>query len=107
MAERARDPLSALLDMEGLLSRPKAWEVEAINAIPFINGTGGEWNFIAANRMPFHQLIRQPQAAVRRFQNSPWRSGAVRISLPWPIPAMTFHEFSYRMERVRRIFKYG
>jgi FMN phosphatase YigB (HAD superfamily) len=96
------DAASALFDMAGLLTRPSRAEVAMVNAIPFIHGLNGRHTAAAVNVMPLHEYVLNPRGVVRRLGNAPWRSGAVRAALPWPLPGMDYATFRDRMERVLR-----
>ncbi len=98
------DPVSALFDIASLLHRPGPREVKAINAIPFVHGLDGRRLSVAINPIPLHELLRQPRASLRRLANAPWRAGAVRASLPWPIPNMSHADFHHRATRLLRMF---
>jgi hypothetical protein len=97
------DPDAAAFDLRGLLTRPTRREVARVNAIPFIHGLEGTHNVVAANPVPLHELLLHPGATLRRIGNSPWRAGAVRGSLPWPIPDMTFAELRHRVQQLLRL----
>jgi FMN phosphatase YigB (HAD superfamily) len=97
------DPGSAIFDLAPLLTCPTAREVAAVNTIPFIHGASGERTSVAIKLVPLHQLLLSPDAALRRFENSPWRAGSIRASLPWPVPSMSFHDLRHRVERIRRL----
>ncbi|HEX5326490.1 MAG TPA: hypothetical protein VFW75_07455, partial [Acetobacteraceae bacterium] len=103
----AIDPASALFDLERLLTRPTREEVAAINTVPYIHTADGSSNAVAVAPIPLLELIRAPAAAVRRIERAPWRSGTLRASLPWPVPGMSFAEFRYRFERLRRLLPGG
>ncbi len=96
----AIDAESALFDLVPLLTTPSAADVAEINAIPFINGPDGGGNVVAVNRMPFRTFVLDPEAALRRSANCPWRAGWVRANLPWPFPAMTYATFRDRAGRL-------
>lgn len=101
------DPGAALFDSAGLLSRPTAREVRAINAIPFVHGIDGRRISSALNPLPLHEWLRHPWASLQRLANAPagapWRAGAVRAGLPWPLPDMSHAEFRHRVGQLRRI----
>jgi len=96
---------AALFDLEPLLTHPTAHEIAAINTIPFVHGIDASRNATPVNPVPLKQLLLDPLAAVRRFENAPWRSGTMRASLPWPIPDMSFGDFRWRVERLRRMLR--
>lgn len=101
------DPASALFDIAGLLRRPNAREVRAINTIPFVHGIDGRRISAAINPLPLHELLLRPLASLQRLATAPagapWRAGAVRASLPWPLPDMTHAEFRHRVSQLRRL----
>ena len=94
------DPDAALFDMAGLLTRPKRGEVAGLNTIPFIHGLEGTHSVVAVNPVPLQDLVLHPRHTLRWIANAPWRAGAVRASLPWPLPDMTYADFRHRMERL-------
>ena len=94
---------SALFDTADLLSRPSRAEVAAMNAVPFIHGIGGTGAVVAVNPVPWDEMLRNPRGALGRIATSPWRAGAARASLPWPIPDMHYADFRHRMERLLRL----
>ena len=96
---------SALFDFEGLLMQPTAQEVATINAIPFIAGINSSRNTVAASRVPLREFLMDLNHAIKRLENSPWRSGSLRASTPWPIPSMSFQDFCYRTSRLRNLFR--
>ncbi len=98
------DPDSVLFDFAPLLARPSRREVRAINAIPFVHGLDGRRLSVAVNPVPLHEFVRYPKATLQRLANAPWRAGAVRASLPWPIPDMTHRDFHHRATRLLRLF---
>ncbi len=101
------DPASALFDIARLLRRPSAREVRAINAIPFVHGINGKRISAALNPVPWHEWLRHPWASLQRLADAPagapWRAGAVRASLPWPVPDMSHADFHHRVSQLRRI----
>ena len=97
------NPESALFDFEGLLTHPTVQEVAMINAIPFIAGINSSRNTVAASRVPLREFLLNLNHAIKRLENSPWRSGSVRVSTPWPIPSMSFQDFRYRISRLRHL----
>ena len=99
----AIDPASALFDFAGLLRRPSRAEVARLSAIPFVHGADGRHLAAAVNPAPLHEVLLRPAATLRRFGRAAWRSGAVRASLPWPIPDMTYAELCHRYEQLRRL----
>jgi FMN phosphatase YigB (HAD superfamily) len=100
-------PASALFDADALLTRPTLQEVKAINTVPFINAPNGRGIGVAINPVGLRQLLLDTPAALRRFDTAPWRSGAIRLALPWPIPAVTYHELVHRFGQVRRLIGRG
>jgi len=98
------DPASALFDLERPLTRPSRADINMINTIPFIQDVGRTISHVPVNPVPWHELLRSPHRAIQRISRSPWRAGAVRASLPWPIPDMTFADFKHRAERLASIF---
>ena len=99
----AIDPRSAILAMTDLLTRPSRAEVEAINRIPFIQGIGGGASIGPIKPIPPHAWLQQPMQTLRRIERAPWRSGAARASLPWPLPNMTVAELQHRVRVLRRL----
>ncbi len=99
----AIDPASALFDFAGLLRRPSRAEVARLNAIPFVHGADGRHLGVAVNPAPLHEVLLRPAATIQRFGRAAWRSGAMRASLPWPIPDMTYAELCHRYDRLRRL----
>ncbi len=101
------DPASALFDIARLLHRPSAREVRTINAIPFVHGIDGRRISAAVNPVPLHEWLRHPWASLQRLADAPahapWRAGAVRASLPWPMPDMAHADFRHRVGQLRRI----
>jgi len=104
-AEIAAD--SALADIAALLTTPSHADVAAINALPFINGLNGGHNVCAANRVGLRRLLLDPEGALRQMRHSPWRAGAVRLALPWPMPGMTFRDLEHRLRKLRRMLRLG
>jgi FMN phosphatase YigB (HAD superfamily) len=100
----AIDPKSALFDIERLLLRPTVQDVATINTIPFIAGINGGRNLVAVNPVPLHEFLLGLNRAIRRMEHSPWRSGSVRASTPWPIPSMSFQDFRHRVRRLQCLF---
>jgi hypothetical protein len=94
------DPDAALCDLCGLLARPTRHQVAEVNQIPFIHGVDGAHNTVAVNPVPLHELVFRPGPTLHRIGNAPWRAGAVRASLPWPIPDMTYADFHHRLRRL-------
>jgi len=94
------DPASALFDLEPLLTHPTAQQVAEIGDIRFIGGFDSAHPVPTVRRVPLHKFLSDPEGAIRQLGCSPWRSGAVRASLPWPIPSMTFPEFRDRTRRL-------
>ncbi len=101
------DPESALFALRGLLTQPTAADVAMVNSIPFIHGLNGRHTVPAVNPMPLREYLLNPRGVVRRLGNAPWRSGAVRAALPWPLPGMDYATFRDRMERVLRWLRLG
>ncbi len=101
----AIDPASALFDLEPLLTRPTAQQVEEIGAIRFLGGFDSAHTLRAVNPVPLHEFLLDPGGAIRRLGHSPWRSGAVRVSLPWPLPSMTFPELRDRAQRLLNLLR--
>jgi hypothetical protein len=99
------DPASALADLVPLLSQPTRRQVAAVNRIPFIQGLDGTQSVVAVNPVPLHELIWHPRHALRRIGNSPWRAGAVRASLPWPLPDMGYADFHHRANKLLQLFR--
>jgi hypothetical protein len=52
-------------------------------------------------------LLLRPLASLQRLATAPagapWRAGAVRASLPWPLPDMTHAGFRHRVSQLRRL----
>jgi hypothetical protein len=101
------DPDSALADIAALLTTPSQADVAAINAVPFINGLNGALNGRAANKVGLRRLLLDPEGALRQLRHSPWRAGAVRLALPWPVPGMTFGDLEHRLRKLRRLLRRG
>lgn len=93
------DGLSALSPMESLLTRPTRAEFELVNRVPFLDTEDGKL-LPAVNPLPLHEALRGPRRALRRLDNAPWRAGAVRAALPWPVPGMSYQELNDRAMRV-------
>jgi hypothetical protein len=98
---------SALADIAALLTVPSHADVAAINAVPFINGLNGSHNVKAANKVGLRRLVFDPEGALRQLRHSPWRAGAVRLALPWPLPGMTFGDLEHRLRKLRRLLRLG
>lgn len=94
------DPEAAVFDLHDLLTRPTRQQVAGVNRIPFIHGVDGTHSAVAVNPVPLHELVLYPSNSLRRIGNSPWRAGAVRASLPWPVPDMTYADFRHRLRRL-------
>jgi FMN phosphatase YigB (HAD superfamily) len=94
------DADAGLFDLRGLLAQPTRQQVAAVNRIPFIHGVDGGHSSVAVNPVPLHELVLHPGHALRRIGNSPWRAGAVRASLPWPVPDMSYADFRHRFQRL-------
>ena len=101
----AMDPGSALHDLDGLLTRPTASDVAAVNLVPFIHGADGRENRPAVNPVPWHEW-RHPRAVLRRLADAPWRSGAIRASLPGPLGAMPYADLRHRVTRLARLLRW-
>ena len=99
------DPDAALFDIAGVLASPTAAQVAQFNAIPFIHAAdpADPALRVAVNRVPPHEFLLQPRAVLRRLHDAPWRAGALRASLPWPLPSMDFPTFRDRFERLLRL----
>jgi FMN phosphatase YigB (HAD superfamily) len=97
------DPASAIFDATNLLTRPTVREVKAINAVPFINAVNGHSNGVAVNPIGLRQLLLDTTSALRRIDTAPWRSGSIRLALPWPLPAMTYPELAHRIGQLRQL----
>lgn len=96
------DPHSALSEMIPLLARPSAGDVAAINRVPFVHGVDSTVSSRPVNPVSLRQMLLHPTAATRRISYAPWQGGTLRASLPWPVPDMSFPEFSDRVHRLRR-----
>jgi len=94
------DADSALSTLEALLLRPSCADVARINRIPFIHYDDDPALFPAVNPLPLHEAIRKPRQSLKRLGNAPWRAGAVRAALPWPVPMMSYDVLRQRAERV-------
>ncbi len=103
----AIDPEAALFDIARLLSRPSRADVARINALPFVHGVGGQRISVAVNPVPLHEMARHPGRSLRRLAQAPWRAGAVRASLPWPLPDMSYAELCHRYDRLRQLLRRG
>jgi len=99
------DAGSALAGIETLLTVPTQADVATINAVSFINGLNGGHNVRAANKVGLRRLVLDPEGALRQMRNSPWRAGAVRLALPWPIPGMTFDDLEHRLRKMARLLR--
>jgi len=98
-------PDTALADIETLLTVPSLADVATINAVPFINSLNGGHNVRAANKVGLRRLALDPEGALRQMRHSPWRAGAVRLALPWPIPGMTFGDLEHRLRKMARLLR--
>ncbi len=110
----AVDPVSALSPLEPVLLRPTRREAAMLNSVPFINTDGAGTIATAVNPLPLREAILFPARSLRRLENAPWRAGAVRLALPWPMPGMSFEVLQWRARRVldragrlRRLFSRG
>jgi hypothetical protein len=98
------DRATALFDVHGLLTRPSRHEVAVINRIPFIHEPDGG-TVVAVNPVPLHEFVLDLGQVVRRFENAPWRAGAIRASLPSLLPDIGFQDFRNRVTRLRRVLR--
>lgn len=98
------DPPSALFPIDRLLTNPSHAELALVNRVPFIHDAGSEELMPAVNPLPMHEVILSPRRSLRRLANSPWRAGAVRAALPWPLPGMSYQVLQ---DRAQRILNYG
>jgi FMN phosphatase YigB (HAD superfamily) len=96
------DAWSALSPMESLLTRPTRAEFELVNRVPFLDTEEGMLR-PAVNPVPLHEALRHPHKALRRLNHSPWRAGAVRAVLPWPMRGVSYEVLNDRATRVLRL----
>jgi FMN phosphatase YigB (HAD superfamily) len=101
------DPASALFDLDPLLTKPTARQVAEIGAIRFIGGFDNTPIETAVRHVPLSKFLRDPDGAIRQLGSSPWRAGAVRASLPWPLPSMTFPQFRDRASRLLNFLRHA
>ena len=97
-------PESAFLDIRRLLTQPSREEVEAINAIPFVQGIGAG-TISAAKAIPWRAWLRHPRATIRQIERSTWSAGAARLSLPWPVPSMPVRTLRHRFDRIASLLR--
>jgi FMN phosphatase YigB (HAD superfamily) len=95
-------PDEAFAPMRPLLEHPTHADVAMINRIPFIHGSGPL--LPAVNPLPLREALLRPEASLRRLERAPWRAGAVRAALPWPLPGMSFQDLEHRYKKARRSF---
>jgi hypothetical protein len=96
------DAQSALSSISSLMITPSRADVALVNRIPFIHDADDSELLPAVNPMPLHEWLLGPQRALRRLGNAPWRAGAVRMALPWPVPAMSYDTLQDRANRILR-----
>ena len=96
------DASSALAPMETLLTNPSRAQFALVNRVPFIHDADSEGLMPAVNPLPFHEAILAPRRSLRRLADSPWRAGAVRAALPWPLPGMSYQVLHDRAQRILR-----
>ena len=98
----AIDAPSAISPLAALLTRPTRAEVALVNRIPFIHTPAGGTLQPAVNVLPVREALSAPMRAVKRLENAPWRSGAVRAALPWPLPVVSFATLDHWVRRLLR-----
>lgn len=101
------DAASAMHDLVGLLTRPTRAQFALFNAVPFIHGYDGGHLVPPVNPLPLQELLLRPKAALRRIGRSPWRAGAVRDALPWPVPDLGFADFDHRLRKILSLLRMG
>ena len=94
------DARSALSPLAGLLGRPARAQVALVNRIPFIHTPGGTTLLPAVNVLPPREALAGPRRALKRLHDAPWRAGAVRAALPWPLPGVSFATLDYWAARL-------
>ena len=98
------DAASALSALEALMLRPSQADVALVNRIPFIQYPHDATLLPAVNPLPLHEALLAPYKALRRLANAPWRAGAVRAALPWPLPMIPYDILT---QRAHRLLRYG
>ncbi len=102
IAAQAIDAQSALSPLVALLTTPTRQQVNQINRTPFIHDDTTGALLPAVNPLPLHEAALSPRRALARLARAPWRAGAVRAALPWPIPFMDYATLADRVARVLR-----
>jgi hypothetical protein len=88
--------------MRLLLTRPTRTEFGLVNRIPFLEAEDGTLR-PAVNPLALRTALLGPRKALRQLNNAPWRAGAVRAALPWPLPTMSYAVLNDRATRILRI----
>ncbi len=91
---------SALAPLAQALMRPTRAVLAAVNSVPFIHDADGAALLPAVNPLPLHEAILAPRRSLKRLQNAPWRSGAVRAALPSFMPSIDFATLTRALRRL-------